>query len=260
MQNIHEKTLSLVRLETKTTAQILEHLLVVDRSQLYLEKGCPSLINYCIKFLGYSEGSAKRRVDSMRLIREVPSAKKHIESGQLSLMNASLAWGFRKSDGKDVVSELLGKTTREAEKTLMELSAPNSSFRRKSKLRRATTTDWELTVTITEDTQKKLRKIWDIRSHSTQSWEDILDFMTETTLKELTKKRNPQAVTAGRCATSAASAEYFREAEYKCTHPGCEATAFLQIDHIHAYSKGGKTERGNLRVLCAAHNRFKGNR
>ena len=199
-------------------------------------------------------------MDSMRLIREVPTAKKYIRNGQLNLTNASLAWGFRKSEGKDVVSALLGKTTREAEKILMDMAAPDSKFRRKSKLRRVTGADWELTVTITEATQEKLRKIWDIRSHSTQSWEDLLDFMTETTLKELTKKRNPQAATTGRCVTGAASAEYMREAEYKCSHPGCEATSFLQVDHIHAYSKGGKTERGNLRVLCAAHNRFKGSR
>lgn len=264
MQNIHEKVFSLVQIETKTTTQILEHLLVVDGKQLYLEKGYRSLIEYCIKFLKYSEGSAKRRVDSMRLIRKVPSAKKQIEQGELSFTNASQAWSFlqneKDANPKDVVSQILGKTTREAEKTLIDLSAPDSKFRRKSKLRRATSNDWDLTVTITDETQKKLSRIRDIRSHSSKSWEDVIDFMAEVALKELTKERKPKEETTGRCATSAGRAYYLKKANYKCQHPGCTATAFLQVDHIHAYSKGGKTVRGNLQVLCAAHNRFKGAR
>jgi 5-methylcytosine-specific restriction endonuclease McrA len=36
----------------------------------------------------------------------------------------------------------------------------------------------------------------------------------------------------------------------------CESRHALQIDHIHPVGKGGTSEVGNLRLLCAAHNQF----
>jgi len=36
----------------------------------------------------------------------------------------------------------------------------------------------------------------------------------------------------------------------------CDATAFLQVHHVHAWAKGGADSLDNLRLLCAAHNRL----
>ena len=49
----------------------------------------------------------------------------------------------------------------------------------------------------------------------------------------------------------------------RCTyvHPEtrrrCSSTHLLQIDHIKPFALGGKSEKENLRLLCAAHNRFR---
>ncbi|MBY0384572.1 HNH endonuclease, partial [bacterium] len=39
-------------------------------------------------------------------------------------------------------------------------------------------------------------------------------------------------------------------------HP-CKNKKFLQIDHIHSWTRGGSHEAQNLQVLCATHNRLK---
>lgn len=47
--------------------------------------------------------------------------------------------------------------------------------------------------------------------------------------------------------------------EYVCIETGnrCNSNHALEIDHIHEFSQGGKTEAGNLRLLCDAHNRWR---
>ena len=40
----------------------------------------------------------------------------------------------------------------------------------------------------------------------------------------------------------------------------CQETARLEIDHVTPLARGGRTEAGNLRVLCRAHNQFEAER
>jgi 5-methylcytosine-specific restriction endonuclease McrA len=42
----------------------------------------------------------------------------------------------------------------------------------------------------------------------------------------------------------------------RCAH--CGSTERLQVDHIVAVAKGGKTEMGNLQILCGRCNSSKG--
>jgi 5-methylcytosine-specific restriction endonuclease McrA len=49
--------------------------------------------------------------------------------------------------------------------------------------------------------------------------------------------------------------------DHRCTYVGidgvrCQATQFLQFDHIVPYAKGGESTPDNLRLLCAAHNQL----
>jgi HNH endonuclease len=36
----------------------------------------------------------------------------------------------------------------------------------------------------------------------------------------------------------------------------CDATEFLELDHIEPFALGGKTEASNVRVLCRVHNQL----
>mgnify|MGYP001560140630 FL=1 len=64
------KTLS--QKERELTLSILHHLREVERRKLYSALKYPSLYEYCRHELGYSSGSAHRRIDSMKLLKEIP--------------------------------------------------------------------------------------------------------------------------------------------------------------------------------------------
>ena len=104
----------LVGEERKILAQILEYLREVERRKIFLEIGYPSLFEFCIRELGYSEGSAQRRISAMRLIRAIPEIKPKIVSGELSLSVVSQAQTFFRSQEKE--QRPLDKTKKLADK------------------------------------------------------------------------------------------------------------------------------------------------
>jgi hypothetical protein len=124
--------------ERKLLMEILYSLQEVEVRNLHLEMGYPDLYTFAMKELGYSSGSAYRRISVMRLLKSVPEAAPKLESGELGLENASQAQSFfrkedrhRKEQGleklsldekREVVSELFNKSTREGQRILTERS------------------------------------------------------------------------------------------------------------------------------------------
>jgi 5-methylcytosine-specific restriction endonuclease McrA len=124
--------------ERKLIMEILYLLQEVEARSLHLEMGFPDLYTFAMKELGYSSGSAYRRISAMRLLKSVPEAAPKLESGELGLENASQAQSFfrkedraRKEQGleklsldekREVVSELFNKSTREGQRILTERS------------------------------------------------------------------------------------------------------------------------------------------
>src|ERR1700677_3167081 len=88
------KLKNLVIEERKLTAEILEYLREVEVRKLFLELGYPSLFEFCMRELGYSEGSAQRRISAMRLIKTLPEIEDKIVTGELSLSVVSQAQSF----------------------------------------------------------------------------------------------------------------------------------------------------------------------
>jgi hypothetical protein len=83
------KTDFLAREERRITLELLDHLREIERRMLYAELGYGSLHDFCVKRLGLSEGSAQRRIQAMRLARELPEIRTAILEGNLSLTNAA---------------------------------------------------------------------------------------------------------------------------------------------------------------------------
>ena len=84
-----ENTKIIVAREREILIEVLHHLKEIDSRRLYLEIGYSSLWAYCTKELQYTEASAQRRIEAMRVIKELPILEKKIESGALSI--ASIA-------------------------------------------------------------------------------------------------------------------------------------------------------------------------
>ena len=75
----------LVLAERKASADVVEHLIEIDRRRLFLDQACSSLSAYCMERLGYSEDEAKKRMRVARLARRVPQALEELRSGAIHL-------------------------------------------------------------------------------------------------------------------------------------------------------------------------------
>jgi hypothetical protein len=75
----------LVLLERVHSADVIEHLVEIDRRRLFLEAACASLSSYCSERLGYSEDEAAIRVRVTRLASRLPQVLGELRSGKIHL-------------------------------------------------------------------------------------------------------------------------------------------------------------------------------
>lgn len=85
-----------VQKEREMTLQVLHHLKEVERRRLFASLGYSSLFDYVTRELGYCAASACRRIDAMRLLKEMPELEVKIQEGALTLSTVARAQSFSK--------------------------------------------------------------------------------------------------------------------------------------------------------------------
>lgn len=122
-QDLNLKIKSLAAEERKLTKKILLYIAEVDKRKLYLKMAYPSLFDYLTKEVGYSAGSAYRRIDAARLIHKIPEVSDKIESGQINLSQISkvqqICRQIKKQSGQSVDLDL-------QKEVLLKLEAKNN--------------------------------------------------------------------------------------------------------------------------------------
>ena len=112
---------ALVKHERATSVQVLEHLVEVERRELFLQDGYGSLFSYCRKKLRYSEPAANRRICSARALAKFPELRCLLIEGELSLTTLSLVSRQLNEDNKDqILGSIRGKSRSEVEEILAE--------------------------------------------------------------------------------------------------------------------------------------------
>ena len=84
----HELVRDLSRVLTQhraSTAALLAHLAEFDARRLYAPAGYPSMFQYCVQHLHFSEDAAYRRIQVARVARQYPDVFAALESGRLHL-------------------------------------------------------------------------------------------------------------------------------------------------------------------------------
>jgi 5-methylcytosine-specific restriction endonuclease McrA len=130
-------TQRLVREERSVTMSVLRHLAEIERRKLYADYQCGSLFDYAVRELKYSEASAARRVQAVRLLAEIPEVAPQIESGALNLSNVCQAQSFfreqkkaapervlRREEKKEILQQLEQKSAREGQRLLLAIGGP----------------------------------------------------------------------------------------------------------------------------------------
>ncbi len=101
----------------------------IDIRGLYLELGYANLFLYLTESVGYSAGSAQRRIDAARLLWDVPEVGEKIQSGELTLTQVTLlqktvrrvllnSKKVSTEDKKELLKELVNKNQRATEQAI----------------------------------------------------------------------------------------------------------------------------------------------
>jgi hypothetical protein len=191
------RTKSLVAEERRATLSLIEHLEEISRRMLYAELGYASLWEFAMRELGLSEGAAQRRIQAMRLARDVPEAKVALANGKLSLSNAAKVQSFRqaekkrgrKPDASGLVSRMEGLSQRECEKKLFEIS-PEALPRERERIVSAKG-ERELRIVIGQELYDKLARLKGLLAHAMPeaTYEALLDRLATDALIRLEKRK-----------------------------------------------------------------------
>ena len=111
---------ALVQAERLARADVIEHLMEVERRRLYLDQACSSLYVYCCERLGYSEDAALKRARVARLVLRLPRALDELQSGAIHLTGLFLLERYLNDENAEgLLAEARGKSRRELEKTTL---------------------------------------------------------------------------------------------------------------------------------------------
>src|SRR6187401_2130239 len=108
---------TLVRAERMASAEVIAHLMEIERWRLYLREACSSLFAYSRERLGYSEDGALKRMRVARLALEVPAALDELRSGAIHFTGLVVRSRYVKPENADeLLAEARGKSRRELER------------------------------------------------------------------------------------------------------------------------------------------------
>ncbi len=214
-----DKTKQLAFEERKLNIEILKHLKEIESRRLFLEIGYRSLFEYAVKELSYSEDAAYRRINAMRLLKDLPQVEEKIQSGSLSLTAACKVQNFFKAqslqqkedlktkaahdlqrniiptntyhsqiDKLKLIESLENKSTREIEKELLKL---NPELIPQEKVRPITENKTEIKLVIDDELKSKLDQLKNLLSHTNpnMSYKELIACLAEMGLEKLDPAR-----------------------------------------------------------------------
>jgi hypothetical protein len=265
-QQLHCDTKSLASEERRVQLELLHHLLELDRRKLFLSLGFGSLFDYVVKELKYSESSAYRRIQAMRLLRDLPQVEEKLAEGSLTLTAASqLQSLFKKEDVTEnvkleLVTKAENKSSRDVERQILQFQGATSQPQ--EKIKQVSAEIVELKLTIPTELKDKLDQLRLQFSHVNpeMSYVALLEHLCDKALpkRESTATPAPEVKTEpqGRHIPAVMKREVWKRDQGCCSYTDvstgqrCGSKFQLQYDHIEPYALGGKTESKNLRILC----------
>jgi hypothetical protein len=236
--------------------------------------GFPSLFEFCVKVLGYSQGKASRRTQGLKFLESVSDAKaaevkEKMKDGVLTVTHLCLLQSVARKEKltvakrEEMISRLEGVSVRESEKILAAEFGVEAVAR--ESVRPLTESASKLTVVVDQETLDLLAEFKELTAH--QNPNGSTAEALKTALRVALLKKRPQVPAPVRSgATSQSSAQRFARGRLRaqvwqrdrgrcCI---CGSKYLLEVDHFVPYSRGGRTELSNLRLLCRAHHKNAG--
>jgi len=186
----------LVSQERHLTSQVLYYLEEIARRRLFASLGYSSLFSYCTEHLKYSHSQAQRRIEAMRLSSQLPEIKTKVATGQLNLTNVaaaavvfrqqSLVQPLSKETKQEIMSKIENKSTREAEKVLLQSFGANKLVP-PERMRQVTQSHVQISFSASESLLAKLERLKGLLVHqtSTNSWAEVIEKISDIVLEKI---------------------------------------------------------------------------
>jgi hypothetical protein len=191
-----------VQSERDVLVKILDHLREIERRRLFSDLGYSSLFDYAVKELRYSEGQAVRRIQAMRLLKELPQLEPKIASGVLSLSNFQQAHSFFRNiestepnrivtpkEKLEIFAHLEDKSVRDAQKELLKMNPAVALPKEKERV--VTDTTSEVRFLMTDKLKAKLEGVRSLlgAKGTTMTYAELFDVMSDLSLQALESKK-----------------------------------------------------------------------
>ena len=222
--------------ERHLTTQVLWHLREIDKRRLYADLKYSSLWDYVTQELGYSSGTAYRRISAARALEEMPELEAKLNQGDLNL-----------SDIATVLKEFKGTPIAKKREVFKEIEN-KSPQETKAIIEAHTGLKKKITFEIDEETMKLIQELKALKPHE----KDVLKPALQAAIHQAKQQRFKQ-LKAPRLQMEVKSVRsikrhIFARDQHQCKN--CGSTHALEIDHIQAKSLGGSNAPENLRILC----------
>lgn len=175
----------LVRTERKITHLVLTHIIEIEERKIFAELGYDSMYSYLTQGLGYSEGSAYRRLRSAQVLKKAPEITVKLEDGSLNLSQlAQVQKCIRESQNAGklvsqketlvILEKLENKNSYETEKVLaVEFDRPVQTH---ESIKPQQDDSVRLQITLTQEQFKELEQAKSLLSHICHegNWADVI--------------------------------------------------------------------------------------
>jgi hypothetical protein len=255
---------ALVKQESTLLVTILHNIKEIDRRRLFADFKQPSLLDLVMHELGYPRDQALRRIQAMRMLREIPQVELMIESGELNLTHVGIVqslFSHQKREGKaldlgekiTVLRKVAGQSTREAQRIVFALADTPLKF--KESIKMVGEDSFEVTFTAKAATIQNLEKLKGILAHTYPgiTLDQLIHKLTELGLETFSSAKAANSVVSPRPDSKAQiKRQIWQRDKSLCTN--CGSTFAVEEDHRWPKAKGGQYTLENMRLLCRSCN------
>ncbi|MFZ5894486.1 MAG: HNH endonuclease [Myxococcota bacterium] len=270
--------------EHGATADVIEHLMEIDRRKLYLGQACSSLSAYCRERLDYSEDEAGKRVRVARLARDMPQVLDELRARRIHLTGLFLlAPHMTRENADELLNEARGRSRREIERLIAvrfprpdvdESVTPTNTTANATgveQLKPLSASTVLVQFTASSELYAKIERARELLSHAIPGGElaAVLERAVEQLIRCEEKRRLGAGVPRSRrplkegsrhVPVEVARAVWQRDGA-QCTFIDaegrrCSERRFMTIEHKVPFARGGAPTVENLCLLCAPHNAY----
>ncbi|MFZ5890923.1 MAG: HNH endonuclease [Myxococcota bacterium] len=272
----------LANCERGATADVIEHLMEIDRRKLYLGQACSSLSAYCRERLDYSEDQAGKRVRVARLARDVPEVLEELRRGCIHLTGLFLlARHMTRENAAALLAEARGKSRREIERVIAarfpqpdveeSVTPTNRTMTGVAQVKPLSASTVLVQFTASSELYAKIERARELLSHSIPRGE--LAAVLERAVDELIQREEKRRLGAGaqrrrrplkegsrHVPVEVARAVWQRDGA-QCSFIDvegrrCSERRFITLEHKVPFARGGAPTVDNLCLLCSPHNSY----